>query len=146
MSKPVKRQSPRRYNSTRRHAQAEQNRRAVLAAARAPFLEQGYTATTLSAVPAAAGVSVEAIYKAFAHKAGVLKALFDVSVAGDDEASPMAERDVIREIANQPDPVRKIQLYGAHLAETMPRTAPVQLLARDAAAADAAAADVWAET
>jgi AcrR family transcriptional regulator len=146
MTRPVKRQPSRTYDSSRRQAQAMQNRRAVLAAARTRFLEQGYAATTLAAVAADAGVSVETIYKAFANKAGVLKALFDESVAGDDEPVQMEQRDVIQEIIREADPRRKIDLYATHLAETTPRVAPVQLLARDAAAADAGAAEVWNAT
>jgi AcrR family transcriptional regulator len=146
MSEPVKRQPSRRYDSTRRHQQAEQNRAAVLVAARARFLADGYAATTLATVASDAGVSVETIYKSFANKAGVLKALFDVAVAGDDQPLEMAERDVITAITAELDPVRKVQRYGAHLAETMPRSAPLQLLARDAAAADTGAADVWSQT
>jgi AcrR family transcriptional regulator len=145
MSEPVKRHRSRRYDSSRRQQQADQNRAAVLAAARDRFLVDGYTATTLAAVAGAAGVSVETIYKAFANKAGVLKAVVDVAIAGDDEPRQMADRDVIGAIVNEPDPARKLERYGAHLADTMPRSAPVQLLARDAAAADSGAADVWAQ-
>ena len=145
MTEPVKRQPSRRYDSSRRQQQADQNRAAVLAAARDRFLADGYTATTLAAVAGAAGVSVETVYKAFANKAGLLKAVVDVAIAGDDEPQQMADRDVIGAIINEPDPGRKIQRYGAHLADTMPRSAPVQLLARDAAAADRGAADVWAQ-
>ncbi len=118
----------------------------MLDAARTRFLANGYAATTLASVAADAGVSVETIYKMFGNKGGVLKALFDVSVAGDDDQTQMAERDVIRAIIDEPDPVRKIERYGAHLADAMARAAPVQLLARAAADADAGAAGVWAQT
>jgi AcrR family transcriptional regulator len=133
----------RRYDSSRRQEQARQNRAAVLESARRRFLEQGYSATTLGEVAGDAGVSVEMIYKAFANKAGLLKAVFDVSVAGDDEPVPIAERDFIGEIVAEPDARRKIERYTEHLAVTMPRVAPVQLLARDAAAVDGEAAIVW---
>jgi AcrR family transcriptional regulator len=146
MSRRVNPKSPRRYDSTRRRQQALENRRAVLAAARRHFLADGYAATTLAAIAATAGVSVQTVTKAFANKAGVLKALFDTSVAGDDESVPMAERDLVRDITAEPDPVRKIAMYTEHLAATMPSVAPVQLLARDAAAADPGAAQVWAQT
>src|SRR3954453_22112296 len=109
MTDDVKRHPSRRYDSTRRHQQAQQNRAAVLAAARVRFLADGYAATTLAAVATDAGVSVETIYKAFANKAGVLSALFDCAVAGDNEPRQMAEREVIRYITDDPDPVRKIQ-------------------------------------
>jgi AcrR family transcriptional regulator len=139
----VNSQPPRRYDSTRRRQQAEQNRQAVLAAARKRFLAQGYAATTIAEIARDAGVSVETVYKAFTTKAGVLKALFDVSVAGDDEPIPMVQRDVIQNVINATEATRKLEIYAEHLASTMPRSAPVQLLARDGAASSRDAAEVW---
>jgi AcrR family transcriptional regulator len=139
----VNSQPPRRYDSTRRRQQAEQNRQAVLAAARKRFLAQGYAATTIAEIARDAGVSVETVYKAFTTKAGVLKALFDVSVAGDDEPIPMVQRDVIQNVVNATEATRKLEIYAEHLASTMPRSAPVQLLARDGAASSRDAAEVW---
>ena len=89
MSEPVKRRS---YDSSRRQEQARQSRARVLAAARRRFLDEGYAAAALPAVAADAGVSVESIYKAFRNKAGVLKAVFDVAVAGDDEPVAIMDR------------------------------------------------------
>jgi AcrR family transcriptional regulator len=139
----VKGPSPRRYDSTRRRQQAEQNRQGVLQAARQRFLAQGYAATTVAEIARDAGVSVETVYKVFATKAGVLKALFDVSVAGDDEPIAMVQRDVIQSVRNALEAARKIEIYAKHLASTMPRSAPVQLLARDGAASSEDAAEVW---
>jgi AcrR family transcriptional regulator len=137
---------PRRhYDASRRRAQAQATRAAVLRVARDLFLDQGYVATTVAAIAAQAGVSVETIYKTFAGKAGLLKAVFDVSVAGDDEPVAMDQREVIRAVIREPDAVRKIRLYVTHLVDTVPRAAPIQLLARDAAAADPDAAEVWAQ-
>src|SRR3954451_3237069 len=135
--------APRRYDSRRRAEQARQNRQAGLEAAQRRFVDRGYAATTLAEVAADAGVSVETVYKAFSNKAGVLKALFDRSVTGDDQPVPMEDRDVIGAIVEEPDAVRKVERYFDHLASAMPRSAPIQLLARDAAAADSAAAEVW---
>jgi AcrR family transcriptional regulator len=139
----VKDRPTRHYDSTRRRQQAHQNRHAVLAAARRRFLAQGYATTTIAEIARDAGVSVEMVYKAFATKAGVLKALFDVAVAGDDDPTPMADRKVIEDVLNATGAARKIEIYAKHLAATMPRTAPVQLLARDGAASSSDAADVW---
>ena len=136
----------RRYDSSRRRAQAGQNRAAVLDAARGRFFAQGYAGTTVGQVAGDAGVSVETIYKAFGNKAGLLKAVFDVAVAGDDEPVAMADRDFIARIQAEPQARTKIELYVAHLCDSMPRAAPVQLLARDAGAADADAAGVYAQT
>jgi AcrR family transcriptional regulator len=139
----VNEQAPRRYDSTRRRQQAQRNRDAVLAAARERFLDQGYAATTIAEIAGDAAVSAETVYKAFATKAGVLKALFDVAVAGDDEPIPMVQRDVIQNVANESEAARKLEMYAEHLAVTMPRSAPVQLLARDAAASSPDAREVW---
>jgi len=135
----------RRYDASRRQEQARENRRRVLDAARRLFLERGYADAAMPEIAKAAGVSVQTVYKTFANKATLLKAVFDVSVAGDDEPVPMAERDVIAAIQAEPDAARKITMYLEHFAQTAPRTVPLQLLARDAAGADHAAADVWAQ-
>jgi DNA-binding transcriptional regulator YbjK len=52
----------RRYDSTGRQAQARRSREAILDAARRQFLDAGYAATTIAAIAAEAGVSVETIY------------------------------------------------------------------------------------
>jgi AcrR family transcriptional regulator len=123
MSEDVK---PRRaYNSTRRQEQARQTRRAVLAAAHRLFVAEGYAGTTMGAVAAEAEVSVETVYKAFATKARLAKAVFDVAVVGDDEDIPMLQRELVRVVGAEPDPRRKL------------------LVVRAAAASDPAAAEVW---
>ena len=141
MDGPVKR----RYDTSRRQEQARENRRRILAAASALFREKGYAGTSMPEVAKAAGVAVQTVYKAFANKATLLKAVFDVTVAGDDEDVPIAGRDFIAEIRAAPAAVRKIELYLDHLVSIVPEVSPVQLLARDAAAADPAAAEVWAQ-
>ena len=135
----------RRYDSSRRQQQAAENRRAVLAAAQRMFLAQGYAATTVGDIATAAGVSVETVYKAFGNKPGLIKAVVDVAIVGDDEPVPMVERDRIRRMKEEPDPRRKLDMYAEHLAESTPRRAPVELLVRAAAAGDAGAAAVWAQ-
>ena len=119
---------------------------AVLEAARTLFLEQGYASTTLAQIAEAADVSVPTVYKAFANKAGLLKAVFDVAVAGDDDPVPMAERPAILAVIAEPDAGRKIALYTRDHAARARQSVPVQLLARDAGAADPDAAAVWSQT
>jgi AcrR family transcriptional regulator len=133
----------RRYDSAIRQEQARQSRGAVLEAARRLFLERGYGATTVAAIAREAGVSVETVYKAFGNKPGLVKALFDVSIVGDDEPVPLLQRERVQRIQAEPDPRRKLAMYGEHLTETAPRTVPVQLLVRSAAGTDPGAAEVW---
>lgn len=137
MDRPVKGARP--YDSSRRQAQARQTRAALLEAARARFLERGYAATTVGEIAAAVGVSVETVYKAFGNKAGLLKAMFDVAIVGDDEPIPLQQREMVARIQAEPDGRKKLEIYGAAYAERAQRAVPVQLLVRDAAASDAGA-------
>jgi AcrR family transcriptional regulator len=143
MRRPVKTSRP--YDSSRRQEHARENRLAILHAARRLFLANGYAATTMATVAGEAGVSVETVYKAFANKPGLVKAVFDVAVVGDDEPVPMVEREFVQRTTAQPDPRRKLLGYGAHVAEVNGRSGPVQLVVREAAAVDPGAADVWSQ-
>jgi AcrR family transcriptional regulator len=84
------------YTSTRRAAQAAQTRRDVITAAIALFDESGWSATTLPAIAARAGVAVDTIYSGFGSKKALLREAFDVAVVGDDEPVPLAERPEFR--------------------------------------------------
>lgn len=137
MSSPVKGRRP--YDSTRRQEQARQTRAGILDAARAQFLERGYAATTVGDIASAVGVSVETVYKAFANKAGLLKAMFDVAIVGDDAPIPFQQREVVARIRAEPDGRKKFEIYGDDYAERAERAVPVQLLVRAAAAADPSA-------
>ncbi len=135
---------PRRaYNSSRRRDQAMATRQAVVDAARSAFVANGYAATTLATVAEAAAVSVETIYKLFGNKPGLVKAVFDHDVVGDAEPVPMMQREFVQRNMLEPDPRRKLEMYGTHLAEVLPRVGPLLLVIRDAAASDTGAADIW---
>ena len=86
---------------------------------------------------------METVYKSFGNKAGLLKAVFDVAVAGDDEPVPMVERDDIQRVIAEPEHGTRFTLYFDHFVDTMPRTAPVQLLVHDWAATNNDADAVW---
>ena len=80
------------YDNSARQARAQQTRRAVLTAAALAFLEHGYGGTTIRGVAEAAGVSPETVYKTFRNKVTLLKAVYDVTLAGDDEQVPIPQR------------------------------------------------------
>ena len=85
----------RRYDSPRRREQAAATRREILEAAQRLFVEQGYAATTMAAIAAEAGVALKTVYVAFETKSGVLRALWNVLLRGDEDDVPVAERDVV---------------------------------------------------
>lgn len=115
----------------------------VIAEARSQFLQFGYSATTVSAIARAARVSTQQIYKTFGNKAGLVKAVFDVAIAGDDEPVAVLERAALSRVRNESDPYAKLRLYADFVADTAPRHVPIQLLVRAAAGTDAEAAAVW---
>lgn len=138
--------NPRRsYESSRRQEQARASRAAMLEAARELFLAHRFAGTTLPRVAEAAGVSVQYVYKVFGNKAGLVKAVFDVAIAGDDEPIAIQDREDITAVRTETDPRRKLELYGRHMASIGPRTMPILLVVRDAAAGDDAAGVVWAQ-
>lgn len=142
MSDPVK--VSRAYGGGRRKEQALRTRRVMLDRAQELFLRHGYAATTLPMVASAAGVSVQNLYKVFGNKPGLVKALFHVTIAGDDAPVPMTDRKAVKRIREESDPQEKLRQYGVHMAHVGPRIMPLLLVIRDAAASDASAAALWA--
>lgn len=103
----------RSYRSPLREEQARLTQRRILDAAYGLLLEQGYTVTTMAAVAAAAGVSAQTVYKTFGTKAALVKRVYDVTLVGDDEPVPFAERPEVRALHAETDPRRFLMGYAA---------------------------------
>jgi len=110
------------YDASGRAAAATRRRQAVLDACRDLLVHNGYQATTVKAVAERAGVSTETIYKSFGGKKQLVKSLYDVTVAGDDEPVPIGERPDIRHILATSDPHEKLARYGAFVRSYQERT------------------------
>ncbi|MFG2777752.1 TetR/AcrR family transcriptional regulator [Streptomyces prunicolor] len=118
--------TPRRsYNSEGRREAARRNRATVLAACREQLFQDGYHATTVRAVAERAGVSPETVYKSFGGKPGLVKALWDITLAGDDEPVPMGDRPQIQEILRTGELSTKLRLYGAYVRGIHERITPL---------------------
>jgi AcrR family transcriptional regulator len=135
----------RSYDASRRREQARARRLAVVLAARDLFERDGFRLTTIAAVAARAGVSAESIYKGFGSKAALAKAVFDFTVAGDDEPVPVAERPTMQAVRDEPDVRRKIELFVGGLVHRQARSATVQILIRDGRHVDDSLAPIWAK-
>jgi AcrR family transcriptional regulator len=135
----------RSYDASRRREQARARRLATVLAARDLFERDGFRLTTIAAVAARAGVSAESIYKGFGTKAALAKAVFDVTVAGDDEPVPVADRPAMQTMRDEPDLRRKIEMFVRGLAQRQERSAKVQILIRDGRHVDDSLAPVWAK-
>lgn len=136
---PVKR----RYNASRRQAQARQLRLDVVAAARALFIERGFAATTIADVAQAADVSTQFIYAAFGGKRGLLAKVVDWTLVGDDEPIPMAQRPSILAVQQEPTLAGKCALYARHARMVAARIAQTRQMLRAAADADADARAIY---
>jgi AcrR family transcriptional regulator len=120
-------------------------RGAVVEAARTLFLERGYGATTVEAISSRADVPPATVYRLFSSKPGILKALLDVSIAGDDEAVPLTERAPVRSALAHPDPAQKLTGLVRIAGQINGRTAPIYRILVSAAGSDPAAAAVLDE-
>jgi AcrR family transcriptional regulator len=82
---------------SRREAQATETRRLILQTARRHFAEHGYAATSLRAIAADVGVSVQTIYDSVGQKAELVRRLNDLideeAQVGDLAASLQTERE-----------------------------------------------------
>jgi AcrR family transcriptional regulator len=135
----------RRYDSSRRRAQADETRSAIVRAARDLFIAQGYGRTTIADIAGAAGVSVETIYAAFGNKATLLHKAWDITVGGDDADIVFHERPEVVAIRGEPDLAKRLTLHAAFSTKTAQRIAPFQLMVQSAAGADPAAAAMLEE-
>jgi AcrR family transcriptional regulator len=124
----------RRYDSSGRQAQARRTREAILDAAQRQFLDGGYAATTIAAIAAEAGVSVETIYKAFGGKPGLVRAIYDRGLAGREPVPAFQRADALRE--RQTDPRAIMRNWGTLTSEVSSIVSPIERLVRAAAASD----------
>jgi AcrR family transcriptional regulator len=126
--------SKRRYDSSGRQAQARRNREVILDAAQRQFLEGGYAATTIAAIAAEAGVSVETIYKAFGGKPGLVRAIYDRGLVGRQTVPAYQRADEMRE--RETDPRTIMRNWGRIASEVHSMVSPIERLVRAAAAND----------
>lgn len=112
-------------------------RTAVVDAARVLFLERGYGATTIEAISAVADVPPATVYRLFSSKLGILKALVDVSIAGDDEAVPLADRPPVRSLLADSDATSKLAGFVGIASQVNARTNAIYRILVSAAASDA---------
>src|SRR6266545_311187 len=133
---------PRRYDSSRRRAQAAQTRQDILSAAREQFLRRGFTGTTLAGIASAAGVVVETVYRSFDGKAGLFRAVVEDAVADGGTLGGAAPPDSARlrpefdAIIAETDPRRRLELYADTQRGVQARIGPLMRVLAEASAAD----------
>jgi AcrR family transcriptional regulator len=141
MPAPVKKR--RTYNSPRRREQAAATRRQILSAAQRLFESQGYSATSMAAIAAEAGVVPKTVYLAFETKSGLLRALWHLLLRGERAELPVAQQAWYRQVIEEPDPERQLRLAAHNSRLVKERAAALMEVIRDAAAADPEVGALW---
>ena len=136
--KPAAVKRRRRYDATRRRARARQTERAIVDAAERLFMRDGFQATTVAAVAAAAGVSAETVYKTFGSKTGLVRAIRERGLAGEGPVHAERRSNVLQR--EERDPRRIIEGWGRLTIEVAPRVMPILQLVATGAASDPAMA------
>jgi AcrR family transcriptional regulator len=141
MARNVKSKRP--YDSPRRRAQAEATRRDILRSAQGLFERQGYAATTMAQIADEAGVALKTVYLAFETKSGLLRALWNLLLRGDEEDRPVAERDWYRAVLDENDPEKRLRLNAHNSAAGKRRISGILEVIRQAAPIDPDIAALW---
>ena len=137
MPEPVK---SRAYNSPQRAEKARRTRARVLEAAGRLFLDRGYPKTTLAAVGAEAQVAADTVLHLFGSKRGLLKAVMDTLIGGDDKDVALLERDDPQALRAETDQHRQLAMFAAGMTRQLERIRPMDDILRSAAAVDEDAA------
>jgi AcrR family transcriptional regulator len=141
MPEPVK--PKRSYDSSRRRAQAEATRRDILDAAQRRFERDGYSATTMEAIAAEAGVALKTVYVAFETKSGLLRALWNHLLRGGRDDVPIAQQQRFREILAEPDAGRQLRITVRNSVVVKQRIGRISDVIRGAATVDADIGALW---
>ncbi len=122
----------RRYDGAARRAQAERVRAALIETARDMLLNDGYAALTIPKLAKAGGVSAESVYKRFAGKPALVRAVVDQALRGIGPVAAETRSDAL----GVDDLQELLRGWGRLSAEVAPRVAPILLLVHAAAAHD----------
>lgn len=134
----------RRYSSQLRAAQAGQTRRRIVEVAQRLFVEEGYAATTIDAVAAAAGVSRKTVFSSVGGKVDLLRLAMEWAVAGDDEPVTLTDRDEMRALLAGTDAATLLRSWAGVITAIDARTARLFAALEVAAGADAEARELAA--
>lgn len=111
-------------------------RAAVTRAAGELFVERGFGATTIEAVSAAAQVPAPTVYRLFGSKVGILRAVLDVAIGGDDEDVRVGDRAGVQSALAEKDPAALLAGFVRVVIDINRRTAALYQVLEAAAAAD----------
>ena len=95
-----------------RAERARQTRDRMIDSAKELFVAQGYAATAMEQIAAAAGVAVQTVYYTFKTKGQLLAEVVEVTAAGDDDSVPPSRRAWVQEMLAASSPQRVTRSGG----------------------------------
>jgi AcrR family transcriptional regulator len=116
-----------------RRQRSHATREAIIAAAHIEFTAHGFHGTTIGAIAERAGVAEQTIYFVFHTKPNLIGAVIDSAVLGTDDPQPPQSQPWWREMLEEPDPVRALQLFVRGAGSVFARTASIFEVLRAAA-------------
>jgi AcrR family transcriptional regulator len=129
---------PRAYRSRLREQAALLGQKAVIDAAAALFIEQGYARTTIDQIAARAEVSRPTVF-AVGSKAQLLALARRAAIGGN---SVLGNEPVLAEILAEPDPVVLLRRFATLTSRIARQWAPLHAVLEEAAASDPTLAPV----
>lgn len=135
----------RQYRSAARTRQREATRSAVIDAATAAFIENGYATTTIAQISARAEVSPETVYAVFGTKRDVLRAAVERASAGAPSTDAWGTGDWLARVKAEPNQRRRLELITEATRGVLRRVAPIDEIVRSVAASDPQIAELQSE-
>jgi AcrR family transcriptional regulator len=135
---PKSNSTKRKYDSTRRQAQAGETRRQILEAAHKLFIEHGYAGATIEAIAKEAGVALKTVYAVFKNKWKILVTLLNNSSSNSGEENiPVLERAGPKAVAQERDQCRQLQMFAQVIANNLEGAAYISEIMQVAAKTEA---------
>jgi TetR/AcrR family transcriptional regulator, regulator of autoinduction and epiphytic fitness len=115
----------------------------MIRSAREFFVAQGYAATTMEQIAAQAGVAVQTLYYTFKTKGQLLSEVVEVTAAGEDMPTPVAQRAWVTEMLSASAAQRVLALGVEHGTAIYERVASLWPAVGAAASTDPNVDDYW---
>ncbi|MEA2656335.1 MAG: hypothetical protein QOI23_1700 [Chloroflexota bacterium] len=108
----------------------------MLDAAQQVFAQRGYAASTIEVIAIAAGVAVDTVYAGFGSKKGLLSALIDLRVGGDDQPIDLLDRAGPQGVRRETNQKSQLLAFAKDITSIIERARPVDDIMRGGAAVD----------
>lgn len=132
-AKSSKNAPKRKYDASRRQAQALEAQSKIIDTARTLFIEKGYAGVTIETIARKAKVSPETIYAVFTNKRTLLSRAAGIAVETDAGPIPALLRPYIQEVVSERDQAKQIQMFSKRMRLFFSQVAPLVEVMRTAA-------------